>query len=79
MLAFKRKTVAARVPLPLIFWILLASCGSRQKILPPARRRKPHRKVCRYRQKAKQLVPPPECSPTCLETLQKKLDGMLHR
>lgn len=68
---------AQRVLLPLISLILLASCGSRQKNLPPAWTPQATPQVSPLPSEAKQPAPPPECSPTCLETLQKKLDGML--
>ena len=57
--------------------ILLASCGSRQKNLPPAWTPQATPQVLPLPSEAKQPAPPPECSPTCLETLQKKLGGML--
>ncbi|QKK70451.1 Uncharacterised protein [Klebsiella pneumoniae] len=72
----KRKQLQ-RVLLPLISLILLASCGSRQKTLPPAWTPQATPQVLPLPSEAKQPAPPPECSPTCLETLQKKLDGML--
>ncbi|CAA0341663.1 Uncharacterised protein [Klebsiella variicola] len=72
----KRKQLQ-RVLLPLISLILLASCGSRQKNLPPAWTPQATPQVSPLPSEAKQPAPPPECSPTCLETLQKKLDGML--
>ncbi|EYB71003.1 hypothetical protein KpUFPRA3_01992 [Klebsiella pneumoniae subsp. pneumoniae] len=72
----KRKQLQ-RVLLPLISLIVLSSCVSRQKTLPPAWTPQATPQVLPLPSEAKQPAPPPECSPTCLETLQKKLDGML--
>ncbi|CAM6613624.1 Putative lipoprotein RzoQ [Klebsiella michiganensis] len=66
-----------RVLLPIISLALLSSCASRQKTLPPAWTPQNTPQVLPLPSEAKQPVPPQECSPTCSEILQKKLDDML--
>ncbi len=66
-----------RALLPLISLALLTSCASRQITLPPAWTPQRRPQVLPLPSEAKQPAPPPECSPTCLETLQKRLDDML--
>ena len=65
------------LPLLLACLPLLASCAPKQQSLPPTRRRKAHLRSCQSPSEAKQPEPTPQCSPTCSDALQKKLDIML--
>ncbi|SCA37517.1 Uncharacterised protein [Klebsiella quasipneumoniae] len=65
------------VLLPIISLVLLSNCASRQTPLQSAWTPQSTPQILPLPSEAKQPVPPPECSPTCLETLQKKLDVML--
>ena len=65
------------LPLLLACLPLLTSCVPKQQSLPHRLDAKAHRRSCHCRQKQKQPEPTPQCSPTCSDALQKKLDIML--
>lgn len=56
---------------------LLASCAPKQQNLPSTWTPQSTPQVLPLPSEAKQLALTPQCSPTCSETLQKKLNIML--
>lgn len=65
------------LPLLLACLPLLASCVPKQQSLPHAWTPQSTPQILPLPSEAKQPEPTPQCSPTCLDALQKKLDIML--
>ena len=65
------------LPLLLACLPLLASCAPKQQNLPPAWTPQSIPQILPLPSEAKQPTPTPECSLTCSEALQRKLDIML--
>ena len=65
------------LPLLLVCLPLLASCVPKQQSLPPAWTPQSTPQILPLPSEAKQQEPTAQCSPTCSEVLQKKLDIML--
>lgn len=65
------------LPLLLVCLPLLASCSNKPKNLPPAWTLQSIPQILPLPSEAKQPAPTPECSPTCSEILQQKLNVML--
>ena len=66
------------LPLLLACLPLLTSCVSKQQSLPPSWTPQSIPQILPLPSEAKQPEPTPQCSPTCLDALQKKLDIMLN-
>lgn len=74
MLKLKQRAL----PLHLLAWLpLLASCNSMQESSLPAWTPQSTPQILPLPSEAKQQEPMPQCSPTCSEVLQKKLNIML--
>ncbi len=74
MLKLKQRAL----PLLLLAWLpLLASCNSKPESSLPAWTPQSTPQILPLPSEAKQQVPMPQCSPTCSEVLQKKLNIML--
>ncbi len=65
------------LPLLLVCLPLLASCAPKQQSLPPAWTPQSTPQILPLPSEAKQPEPTQDCSPTCSDALQKKLDIML--
>lgn len=74
MLKLKQRVL----PLLLLVWLpLLTSCNSKQESSLPAWTPQSTPQILLLPSEAKQPEPTQQCSPTCSEALQKKLDIML--
>ncbi|SQC35952.1 Uncharacterised protein [Kluyvera cryocrescens] len=74
MLKLKQRAL----PLLLLAWLpLLASCNSKPESSLPAWTPQSTPQILPLPSEAKQQEPMPQCSPTCSEALQKKLNIML--
>ncbi|VUS29800.1 hypothetical protein SB6423_00584 [Klebsiella pasteurii] len=59
------------------FLALCSSCSNKPKSSLPVWTQQEKPQILPLPQEAKQKPPPPECSPTCSERLQEKLNVML--